>query len=567
MFLGQGVRTRGSMIVATISTLILAVGASVVPLGSNGASAAPAVQSRFVPVSPQRLMDTRSSFGSSPVGKPVAGGTVSTLVAGRAGVPSTATAVVLNVTATQAAGGGYVTVFPSGTPQPTASNLNTERVGHTIPNLVTVRLGSDGRVAMFTAMGVHLIADVFGYYEPMLTTRAGRFVAMAPNRQVDSRSAGGIVAAGGVRRVPLPAAPAGASAVVLNVTVVSATGAGFWTVYAAGSAQPGTSNLNVTDAGQTIANQVILPAGAGGIDIFSQAGGHVIVDMVGSFTGAADALSDVGLFVPMAPTRFLDTRGDGALNPLGRRMRLLPGWTVETPVIGRSGIPSNISAVVMNTTVTEATRGGFVTLFGAGAGRPLASNLNAERSGHTVANHTISPVTSRGVSAYASGGTHLIEDLTGYFTGVPAAAMSSSPSNAVPRPVFPMQLSIPEIGMTTPFYDNIVDSTLTTGAGHWPGTALPGQDGNMAVFGHRTSNTRPFGNIDQLNVRDEVIVKSAGYTYTYRVVRTFITSPSDVETFGGWTPTPSLSLVACHPPGSVAERIVVRAELYDVSAN
>src|SRR5439155_269772 len=81
-----------------------------------------------------------------------------------AGIPVGARAVTLNVTATNPTAGGYLTVFPHGQSRPTASNLNFT-AGQTIPNLVTVPVGADGKVDFYNFLGTtDVVADVFGYY-------------------------------------------------------------------------------------------------------------------------------------------------------------------------------------------------------------------------------------------------------------------------------------------------------------------------------------------------------------------------------------------------------------------
>jgi LPXTG-site transpeptidase (sortase) family protein len=485
-------------------------------------------------------------------------------VAGKVGIPADATAVVMNVTVAGADGPGYVTVYPSGGAPPTASNVNTETSGQTIPNLVTVPVGAGGRVSVYTSMGAHLIADVFGYYVPAASSKAGRYIAQTPARMIDTRSSAK-VPANGVRRVALTGVPPDAVAAVLNVTVTGTIDGGFWTVYAAGARNPGTSNLNVSGPNQTIANQVITPVAGGAIEVFSSGGGHVIVDLFGYFTGPSAVDSTSGLFVPMTPTRFLDTRGPASVNPLGGGQKLYPSYVVETPIIGRSGIPATASAVVMNTTLVEASRPGYVTVFPAGTTRPDTSTVNSEHQGQTIANHTISPITGRGAGSYASGGAHLIQDVTGWFTGWPLASPVPAIPNQLPAVSFPMTLVIPSVGVTATMGEGIGIEQVNNGPGHWPGTSLPGRSGNMAVFGHRVSHTRPFRDLDQLREGDEIIVKSGGYDYHYRYVKTVVTSPDDVTTFAAWSPDPTLTLVACHPPTSVDFRIVVRARLFDIT--
>jgi hypothetical protein len=122
-------------------------------------SAAPAASGLFVPVRPQRLLDTRLEHG------PVAGNTSARLfVAGTAVVPPrSSSAVVLNLTATGATASGFVTAFPAGLPLPNASTLNLERTGQTIANLTIAR--TNGRaVDLYTKSGTHFIADLAGWF-------------------------------------------------------------------------------------------------------------------------------------------------------------------------------------------------------------------------------------------------------------------------------------------------------------------------------------------------------------------------------------------------------------------
>lgn len=127
--------------------------------------------SPFVSTVPERLLDTRTNFGGQ-VGysgdKPIAGQTIELKVTGTGtvNVPATAGTVLLNVTATENAPGGYVTVYPCGSPFPVASNLNL--TGLDTPNLVAAKVGQGGRVCIFTAGATHLIADIAGYFPDSL---------------------------------------------------------------------------------------------------------------------------------------------------------------------------------------------------------------------------------------------------------------------------------------------------------------------------------------------------------------------------------------------------------------
>ncbi|MBL0203572.1 MAG: class E sortase [Candidatus Microthrix sp.] len=98
---------------------------------------------------------------------------------------------------------------------------------------------------------------------------------------------------------------------------------------------------------------------------------------------------------------------------------------------------------------------------------------------------------------------------------------------------------------------------LLRGAGHWPGTAEPGQTGNMVIAGHRTTHGAPFRRLDELRVGDDVGIGASGQVVTYRVTGTEIVDPGQVEVARPTT-TATATLFACHPPGSAAKRIVVR---------
>ncbi len=162
------------------------------------------VTSSFVPVSPTRILDTRPApFNVGGFVGPL-GGSVKThtfQVTGVAGVPSNATAVVMNVTVDKTTAPSYLTVFPAGSTPPTASNLNFV-ANTTIPNLVTVKIGVGGQVSVYNNSGnVQVIADVAGYYVPgndkfisldIFSTEAGNAVFIpGRNEQAGLRFADG----------------------------------------------------------------------------------------------------------------------------------------------------------------------------------------------------------------------------------------------------------------------------------------------------------------------------------------------------------------------------------------
>jgi hypothetical protein len=152
----------------TVATALGVVLGAVVVGGAQWVSATTSSGDRaiFEPLDPVRILDTRSGVGT--VGGTIAplgpGEAIDLQVTGVGGVPGDATAVVMNVTYTNATAPGFVTVWPSGTSRPMVSNLNTQP-GNTQPNLVTVKLGANGKVSIFNSAGTtDVIADVAGYY-------------------------------------------------------------------------------------------------------------------------------------------------------------------------------------------------------------------------------------------------------------------------------------------------------------------------------------------------------------------------------------------------------------------
>ena len=122
-------------------------------------------------------------------------------------------------------------------------------------------------------------------------------------------------------------------------------------------------------------------------------------------------------------------------------------------------------------------------------------------------------------------------------------------------------LDIPKLGVHKALRDGVRLSTLDKSPGHWPGSALPGQIGNMVITGHRVTHDKPFRNIDKLIAGDDVrITLSNGQVVTYKVTGTEVV-PSNALWIVDQTPEATGTLFACHPPGSARERIVVHLKL------
>ena len=110
-------------------------------------------------------------------------------------------------------------------------------------------------------------------------------------------------------------------------------------------------------------------------------------------------------------------------------------------------------------------------------------------------------------------------------------------------------------------------SALRAGAGHYPNTPLPGEEGNVAIAGHRTTYGKPFANLDHLKPGDEIFLETPVGKYTYKVTRApFVVTPTDFSVIAQ-TPGKTLTLTTCHPKGSARQRLVIKAELVSETAN
>ena len=362
----------------------------------------------FHPLSPARLIDTRSSSG------PVAAArSLRVPVLGRAGVPTTGvSAVVVNVTAVAPTAASHLTVWPAGQARPLASTLNFP-AGRTVANAATLPLGADGSIEVANAVGaVHLVVDVFGWYADASGAPGVGFAAVSPARLLDTRSglgaARGPLGVGqqlelqvaGRGGVPL----SGATAVVLTVTAVAPTVGSHLTLAAAGARRPETSNVNFP-AGATTANLVTVPVGRDGkVSVLNALGQvHVVADVFGWYGTAAP-----DVFVPTTPRRLLDTRSSGT--------RLAGGQSLRLPVAGGQGVPEGATAALLNLTAVDPTSATHITAYPADGAPPDSSNLNAPARRNVAALAAVRlSVDGAVLLRNAAGEVHIVVDLAGYF--------------------------------------------------------------------------------------------------------------------------------------------------------
>ena len=295
--------------------------------------------------------------------------------------------------------------------------------------------------------------------------------------------------------VPRPAGVAAdAIGLVLNVTSVEATEDGFLNISPTNGAVTATSFMNPDGSGDPLAAFVIAPLTADGLTIRATTGGHVIVDLIGWFTGPSATSSSDGLFVPTTPTRRLDTRDDPRnVGPVG---------AIE--VAASSLAPAGAAAVATNVTLDRTNDAGFVTAYPAGTPLPDVSAVNATRPGDTIANAAITRLSTRGTAYFSDRGTDVIVDVTGYFTGSPVAAT---------LPVPPLNNGLSRVLL-------VGDSTLLAVGSYHTLHALQGFDSVYEAASCRTLGVPSCGQnpvpntvatINAVNGRVDAVVIMAGY--------------------------------------------------------
>lgn len=139
--------------------------------------------------------------------------------------------------------------------------------------------------------------------------------------------------------------------------------------------------------------------------------------------------------------------------------------------------------------------------------------------------------------------------------------LTPAPPHPAPSPGAPVAtISIPKIGLNMVVVEGTGEASLELGPGHYSGTPLPGEAGNVAIAGHRTTWARPFYNLDAMRPGDPIFFTTPQGRFTYRTVRTIVVLPTDVAVLKP-TVKPTLTLTTCNPRFSAATRMVLRARL------
>lgn len=381
---------------------------------------------------PRYCADVASNAGTvnvicTPGSMPVAGWRMQVST----GAPQGATAALVNITANEATGEGYLTAESCGTSAGGIrqwSNGNFAK-GETTANVAMVPVDSAGRFCVFISSATHVIVDVQGFLLP--SDKAGSqgrlFTMSGPQRIADTRSLGYCTAAGACTKaapVPsgthtmlrAPAVAATASAVLANLTVTGPTATGYLTADTCASLAPGEqtrSNVNFV-AGQTVANLGMVPLDGKETTAFctyASAPTHSIVDVLGVF---APASAGGWAYTSLPQKRLADTRvcytEPGGQQACGARR--------TAGSITRVQGPAGAAAAVVNLTLAEASAAGYATAGPCStmtSGLQPYSNINVVPN-DTAANLAVVQLDSNGqFCIYTSTPTHLIVDLQGSF--------------------------------------------------------------------------------------------------------------------------------------------------------
>lgn len=367
---------------------------------------------------PCRAVDTRPSHGG---GGPIQGGTFQSFsIAGSptCPIPSSAAAYSMNVTVVPQGSLGYLTVWPTGKPQPLASTLNSldgrvKAVAAIMPG------GTGGQVSVYATNTTDVILDVAGYFVPPNPGTTLEFYPLAPCRVADTRNPnfpmdlGPPSLTGGHERVfPILNAsatcniPTTAQAYSLNLTVVPQGSLGYLTVWPTGQPQPTVSTLNDV-LGQVIANAAIVVGDSSGqISAYATSNTDLIIDINGYFGPA----SPTGLSLyGVSPCRVIDTRKIGSGSPFtGTLSPPVDVWGVGCAA------SSLAQAYVFNASVIPMASLGYLTLWPDGQTQPTVSTLNSV-DGSITSNMAIVPTTNGSVNAFVTDLTQLFLDLSSYF--------------------------------------------------------------------------------------------------------------------------------------------------------
>jgi len=393
-------------------------------------------------VVPERLLDTRGTTGDTltdnttsadnPVASDsttildIAGDTVTPATSGApTTIPSSVTAVAVDITATSETESGYLVAYPDGTQQPdtSATNYSTS----TVTGYEIVPVGADGKIAIYNSSTgtTHLIIDLTGYYTSNATLTGDQtYHPLTPAyRDLDTAtstahttglSGTGPVAAGKSFTLQITGVddiPTDATAVAINLTAFSDTGLGILEAYQTGITQPTDTTLTY-DGGQIASLAADVSIGTGGTITINNSTNST--DIIGDISGYFTTDTSGQIYHTTNPTRLVDTRiGIG-----GTTAAIAANGTYTIPATAIDEITTTPNpTLALMLTATQGTTNGVINAYPGGTTAPTASNLNWT-TGQNIANLALTPTGNTGTIAIGnqdSGTVQLVIDSSGYY--------------------------------------------------------------------------------------------------------------------------------------------------------
>ncbi len=389
------------------------VGTTTAPAPSGTAAPRPRSAATLVPLSPSRVLDTRTGLGTTRIGKLAAGSSIRTTVAGHGGVPASGvTAALLTVTARCTTADTWLSLAASdGVVPATAPVVAPARSIRSMT--VAVPLGPDGAIVIRNAYGfADVSVDVSGYYSTAST--AGRFHPLAPARVYNAVAAHQPMMAGERRVVPISGqggVPASATAVAVQLTAITSSYAGSIVLYGAGGSVLSGSTAEFRP-GDVVRTQAVVQLTGGAIGMYSRANlVYPILEVVGYY--APSSVAGGLRYVALDPTHVFDTRSGAGIRP-GPIGSTSPA---VAPFAGLYGVPSSgAAAVALSLRSFSATTASWLRAYPSGTTVPTYGVL-WNQPGITSSGIAWPGLGSSSVSFVpTSGSSQLIGDLSGYFT-------------------------------------------------------------------------------------------------------------------------------------------------------
>ena len=424
----------------------------------------------YTPITPCRLIDTRSAPGGQMIANSTRGfnGWTQTNFASQGGtsasncgIPANTStaAIVVYFTVVIPSTEGFITTFPGDVLNPPVASTVNFYANDVKGNNATLKLnqtGTGSHFKVFTTSTAHLVADVVGYYaKPVALPLASLnsdlvYTPLTPCRILDTRSPGagtGVIVGGAPARsflgwngsytlqggdnsdCGLPYNTNNA-AIVVNLAVVFPSTEGYITAFPADKAQPLAATLNYAAVGVRGNNTILKlnqTTGQADFKVYSSATTHLVGDVVGYYAtpvALGSSSSDL-VYTPITPCRIVDTRNATLGAFAAESTREFNGWGTSFATQGGSASDCNLpqstdnAALALNLAVVFPNAEGYITAFPADKAKPLAATLNFYAR-DVKANNTILKLSQTGTGPhfkiYSTTATHLIADVVGYYS-------------------------------------------------------------------------------------------------------------------------------------------------------